>query len=122
MKKYSQTEQAKKELKSDILDFLLRHPNQVFTKQELCATFNLNEREVRSELERIANYYPIRATAGRKGYSLLSWNENTSADELMQIGAECAKQINELQHRVESLQARMKPLVAALKVIDQKVC
>lgn len=119
--KYQQTKEAKINLQSDILDFLQRYPGVTFTRQELCAVFDRSDRSVRAELERIANYYPIRATAGRKGYSLICWNENTTDEELKEIGDECSKQIAELQHRIDSLNARLKPLIAALKVIDEKV-
>lgn len=120
-KKYQQTQIAKEELKSDILDLMLRNPNVIFTKEELCSLFNMNERAVRAELERIANYYPVRATAGHKGYSLIWWDENSTLEELNFARIECAMQCNEIQNRIDSLNARLKPLIANLKVINEKI-
>ena len=121
--KYQQTETAKKELisKSDILNLLLRFQNTVFTKDQLCATFNMSERAVRSELEKIANYYPIRATAGRKGYSLISFREDYDVNQLKEIKDEAYDQIRELQNRIDCLKARMKPLIALTRATAELI-
>lgn len=120
-RKYQQTKQARDEFKSDILDFLKRNHKSPISKADLCGIFNMSERSVRAELERIANYYPIRATAGREGYQLIWWDENSSIEELNQARLECAKQVSEIEHRIESLNARLKPLIANIEVINDKI-
>lgn len=117
MKNYTQTKQAKNEFKSDILAYMLIEPTRVYTKQELMARFGMSERTVRAELERIANYYPIRATASRKGYSIIWWDDSFSEQELENVANELCSQISEIQNRVDCLRARIKPLIANLEIV-----
>jgi len=120
-KKYEQTQEAKENFKSDILAYMLTDPTRVYTKTELAARFNMSERKVRLELEKIANFYPIRATAGRKGYSLIYFDNESSFDELTQANMDCFYQIKEIQSRIDSLKARMKPLIASMKVTQEMI-
>ncbi len=123
MKKYNQNEEGKKELeeKSMILKVLKDMPNYVFTKEDLIEFTGKSDRQVRAELEHIANFYPIRATAGRKGYKMLAFEEDASIETLKEINMEAFLQICELQHRVISIKARMKPLIAIQRATALKL-
>lgn len=102
------------ELKRDsiILEYLLKEPNVVYTKSELCAISGMSERSVRAELENIANFYPVRATAGRKGYSILRFDIWMGVEKLKELNNETYAQIQEIENRINSLKARLKPLIA----------
>lgn len=123
MKKYKQNEEGKKELEesSIILKVLKNHTNNVFDKEGLIAFTGKSERQVRAELEHIANFYPIRATAGRKGYKLLTFEEDASVETLKEVNMEAFLQICELQNRINSLKARMKPLIAIQRATALKL-
>ncbi len=113
-KKYNQSEEAKKGFKSSMLAYMMLDPHRVYTKGELAAHFEISERAVRAELERIANYYPIRATAGKKGYSILCIESDATNEELRKVNDDAWNQICELENRIDSLKARMKPLYAIM--------
>lgn len=123
MKKYNQNLEGKKQLEdnSKLLELFKKLPNRPFTKQELMAYTSKNERAVRAELEHIANFYPIRATAGRKGYLLLELSEDADITELKDINNEAFLQVCELENRIKSLKARMKPLIALMRVTAVKL-
>lgn len=115
-KKYLQTQAEKENLKSVILDILKERPNTYIAKSELITRTGMNERKVRAEIEKIANYYPIRATAGRKGYALIWFDENSDIEQLKATIQEAFLQSCEIQNRIDSLKARLKPLIATMRV------
>ena len=106
---------------STILNTLLLNLNATFTKQELMTISGKNERDVRAEMEQIANYYPVRASAGRKGYDIIGFDSFTKLEELKKVKDEAFDQIRELENRISSLKARLKPLIALTKVVGLKV-
>ena len=114
--KYSQTEAAKLNYSSPLfnyMDSVVRNdPKHVFTKDELCATLNYSDRAVRKSLERMANYYPVISFSSEKGYRFVRFDDSTSVDTLKGMYDDAGHALAELQSRVESLQARMKPLIA----------
>ncbi len=111
------------ELKRDsiILEYLLKEPNVVYTKSELCAISGMSERSVRAELENIANFYPVRATAGRKGYSILRFGIWDGVEKLKELNNETYAQIQEIENRINSLKARLKPLIAFNNVLAHRL-
>lgn len=115
-------ELTKEELERDstILNLLLT-TGLVYTKQELMNITGMNERAVRSELENIAKYYPVRATAGRKGYSILRFEENSTYNELKEVNNSAYDQIREIENRISSLKMRLKPLIAIMRVSALKL-
>lgn len=121
--KYGQTKENLELLKKEsvILGYMLSEPNKVYTKSELMAITGYNERKVRAEMERIANFYPVRASAGHKGYSIIWFDENSTIDELKIANNAATEQINEIQNRIECMKARLKPLIALCKVTYNKI-
>lgn len=116
-KHYPQTEEAKRNFTNLVFKYIVNvrkynDKNHIFTKDELVSSTGYSERMVRSQLSEIANYYPIIATSDRKGYKLLSFDDETSDEELKTMFEETEHQIAELQSRIDALKARMKPLIA----------
>lgn len=116
-KQYPQTAEAKKNLSNTTFSYIdnvrcFQNKNHVFTKEELVANTNLSERAVRVQLSEIANHYPIIATSDQKGYQMLSYDENTTDEELKEMVEKTEHQIAELQSRIDALKARMRPLIA----------
>lgn len=105
---------------STILHLLLT-THLVYTKQELMSVTGMNERAVRQELENIAKYYPVRASAGRKGYSIIWFDDNSTLDELKEANQAASEQLMELEHRISSLKMRMRPLIALCSVTCAKI-
>lgn len=122
-KKYKQNQEGLKQLKEEsvILGYLLNEtePNRVYTKQELMNITGMSERKVRLEIERIANFYPVRASAGGVGYSIIVCGE--SVESLRAANEEAFAQICEIQNRINSLKARLKPLIALMHVTALKL-
>lgn len=114
--KYSQTEAAKLNYSSPLfnyMDSVVRNdPKHVFTKDELCATLNYSDRGIRRAVEQMANYYPVISYSSAKGYRFVRFDETTKFDDLESMYNEAGHSLAELQSRVESLQARMKALIA----------
>lgn len=118
-KKYPQTNEAKESFTSPLLVYIQsrteENPNYIFTKEELIESLQSEDREVRREMEKVANFYPIISLSKRKGYRLGSFSEKTTTAELAELYEDTTHAIRELESRVQCLQARMKPLIA-LKV------
>ena len=81
----------------------------------------MSDRHVRKELERIANYHPIIATSNRKGYKLALFSDDMDKEELLEILREIEHEIAELSSRVNSLYARMNPLIAMKVELEQSI-
>lgn len=116
-KQYPQTAEAKQSLSNSTFKYIVaireyENKNRIFTKDELVANTNLSERAVRVQLSEIANHYPIFATSDRKGYQILSYDENTTDEELKEMVEKTEHQLAELQSRIDALKARMRPLIA----------
>ena len=120
MKKGNQKTLEELKENSTILSLLLT-TRSVHTKQELMNITGINERAVRQELENIAKYYPVRASAGHKGYSIIWFDDNSSINELKEANQAASEQLTEIQHRIDSLKMRMRPLVALCKVTCDKI-
>ena len=112
MKSKNKEETLKRLQKESTILHLLYETKLKYTKQELMSITGKSERAVRAELEEIANFYPIKALAGSKGYSLIWFDENSSIKELKAANEDAFNQICEIQNRINALKARLKPLIA----------
>ena len=123
--KYSQTNEAKEQYTSSLLKHMgavtLIDPKHIFTRDELAAHLNYSDRKVRREIEKLANYYPIISVSSKQGYRLGSFDENASYDTLKSLKEDVRHALAELQSRVESLQARMKPLIALYVKTNEQI-
>lgn len=123
--KYSQTEEAKREFTSPLLTYMKAvnnyEINHVFTKDELRGVLSCSDRHLRHEMEKIANYYPIVATSDSKGYRLLVFTDSMDLGDLDEISKAYEHQLAELNSRVNSLYARMNPIIAAKVEIDRLI-
>lgn len=123
--KYSQTEEAKREFTSPLLTYMKAvnryETNHVFTKEELRAVLSCSDRHLRHEMEKIANYYPIVATSDSKGYQLATFSDDMELEMLVEISKSYEHQLAELQSRVNSLYARMNPLIASQVEINRLI-
>lgn len=123
-KNYDQSKKAKAEfIKSSPLAIYMRGDyTKIFTREELMEVLSVNgERQMREQLSKLANYFPVVATSDRKGYQLLEITDENNIEQLTEISELAQHQINELQCRIDNLKARMKPLVAIQKVIEKKL-
>lgn len=124
-RKFNQSREVTQKFSSKLFEYMKGvmevDPKHVFTKPELCAAFDFSERYVRRELERIANYYPVIATSDSIGYRLGLFDDSMSEEELEDLCNDYDHQLAELQSRVESLYARMKPLLAAKVKIKERI-
>ena len=110
------------ELKRDsTILHLLTTTHLVYTKQELMSITGMCERAVRNELENIAQYYPVRASAGRKGYSIIWFDESSDLEDLKKVNLAACEQIKEIQNRIDALKMRLRPLIATNKVVCDKI-
>ena len=123
MKNYNQSKKAKIEFlkKNTIAMYMRDNEQKVFTREELCELFNLSDRVLRENIAEMANYLPVISLSNSTGYKVLSFNEETTIEELNQMLDEIQHQINEFKSRIDNLKARMKPLVALQKVIEKKI-
>lgn len=123
MKHYDQTNKAKKEFleKSEIAQYMMGDPSRIFLREQLALRFDLDDRTIRNKVAELANYVPVLSLSDKKGYRVLSFDENTPIEELMKMHEEMQHQINEFKSRIDNLKARMKPLVALQKVIEKKL-
>lgn len=123
MKHYDQTNKAKKEFleKSEIAQYMMGDPSRIFLRERLVLHFDLDDRTIRNKVAELANYVPVLSLSDKKGYRVLSFDENTPIEELMKMSEELQHQINEFKSRIDNLKARMKPLVALQKVIEKKL-
>lgn len=123
MKHYDQTNKAKKEFleKSEIAQYMMGDPSRIFLREQLVLHFDLDDRTIRNKVAELANYVPVLSLSDKKGYRVLSFDENTPIEELMKMSEELQHQINEFKSRIDNLKARMKPLVALQKVIEKKL-
>lgn len=122
--KYSQTNEAKEQYTSPLLKYMgavtLIDPKHIFTRDELAAHLNCSDRKVRREVEKLANYYPIISVSSKQGYRLGSFDDKSSYETLKSLKEDVRHTLAELQSRIESLQARMKPLIALdVKISEQ---
>lgn len=111
-KKHSQSKKAKEQFKSKVFDYMMKDPQKIYDKEELATYFQLDERTIRAELEKIANYYPVIAFSNRIGYQIATWSKEMTIGELESVHDDILHQINELNSRIKNLKARLKPLVA----------
>ena len=114
--KYSQTNEAKTNYNSPLLQFMgataLLDPKHVFTRDEIANHLNCSDRAARREVEKLANYYPIISVSSKQGYRYGIFRERTLDADLEELERETDHALAELESRVKSLQARMKPLIA----------
>ena len=123
MKNYDQSKKAKEDFleKSQIAQYMMGDPTRIFLREQLALVFNLCDRVVREKVAEIANYLPVLSLSKEKGYRVLSFDENTTVEELVKMLEDLQHQINEFRSRIDNLKARMKPLVALQKVIQKKL-
>lgn len=120
-KKYNQSNQAKKEFKSVVYDYMCQDPQRTYTKEELAAHFGYTCRAIRNCISRVANYYPIIATSDKKGYKLAHWTMEMDSQELNDVNEEILHEIAELNSRIKELKARLKPLIANKVVLTKRI-
>ena len=123
MKNYDQSQKAKKDFleKSQIAQYMMGDPTRIYLREQLALVFNETDRSIRRKVAEMANYIPVLSLSQDKGYKVLSFDENTTNEELMAMYEDVQHQINEFRSRVDNLKARMKPLVALQKVIEKKL-
>ena len=123
MKRYSQSKKAKEEfLRTSLIALLMGgEPERVFTKEELSDSLGLNMRDTRRAIAELANYQAVIALSSRKGYRVLSIDENTPLEKLVEYADLIEHQLADFKSRVTNLKARMKPLVALKCVIEKKL-
>ena len=123
--KYSQTNEAKENYTSPLLDYMrgvtLIDPKHIFTRDEIADHLNCSDRVARKEVEKLANYYPIISVSSKQGYRLGSFDDKDSYEDLKSLKDETRYALSELQSRIESLQARMKPLIALDVKISEEI-
>lgn len=123
--KYPQTQEAKEKFTSPLLDYMQRtveaDPRHVFTRAELTEAFGKGDREMRRELEKIANFYPIISTSDKGGYQLGHFKDDYTTQHLSLVYEDCVHAIAEIASRVESLNARLKPLIALKIELEDKI-
>jgi len=123
--KYPQTNEAKAEFKSPLLNYMVAvemiEPDHIFTRDELSRVFETSDRAIRKEMEHLANFYPVISTSNKKGYKIGRFNDTDSLETLNELLNKTDHTLNELQCRVESLQARMKPLIALKEKLKEKI-
>lgn len=123
-KNYDQSNKAKQKFLEEepIAQYMLTgDPTQIFLREQLALVFETSDRRIRLKVAELANYVPVISLSKDKGYRVLSFNENTPDEVLMQMLEELQHQINENKSRIDNLKARMKPLVALQKVIEKKL-
>lgn len=124
MKNYDQSKKAKEEYleKSEIAQYMMTgDSSRIFLREQLALHFDTSDRQIREKVSELANYIPILSLSKDKGYRVLTFNDDTTAEELIKIHEDAQHQINEFKSRIENLKARMKPLVALQKVIEKKL-
>lgn len=123
MKNYDQTNKAKEKFlnTNTIAQYFRANPNQVFTREELVDTFQMDDRSIRNNVAEMANYLPILSLSKDKGYCYVTFTDETSVEDLVALYERVNHQIKENKSRIDNLKARMKPLVALQKVIEAKV-
>ena len=127
--KYPQTNEAKERFESPLLNYMINSYAYVsidyyFKKSELMAVTGWSERKVRKELERIANYYPVISISSKKGYRVGQFNDSEDEEPtecLEELLEQTRHAINDLESRVKSLNARMKPLIALKVKLEEKI-
>lgn len=120
MRKLDQSKKAKKEFKSLLLDLNLINSDDISAKQDLAGLLHTSERAVRKEISDISMYYPVISSSKQKGYRLAKAIDKLNDDELKQEIAEIERTIAETKSRVTILKAKMKPLIAYLKVAEKR--
>lgn len=123
MKRYSQSKKAKEEFfkKSLIALIMSGEPERVFTREELSQELGLSPRETRREVAELANYQAVISLSSKKGYRLLTFNEETPIEKLVEYLELLDQQLKENRSRVTNIKARMKPLIALRSVIEKKI-
>ena len=123
--KYSQTNEAKEKYTSPLLEYMrgvtLIDPKHIFTRDEIAAHLNCSDRMARKEMEKLANYYPIISVSSKQGYRLGSFDDKDSYENLKSLQDETRYALSELQSRIESLQARMRPLIALYAKTNEQI-
>jgi len=123
MKHYDQSQKAKEEFlrTSALACYMKGEPDRVYTREELADAFSTSDRQIRMDVAELANYVPVISLSKKKGYRVLSFDENTPVEKLNEMLEDIDHQINEFKARCDNLKARMKPLVALKKVIEKKL-
>lgn len=125
MGKYDQSREAKEKFNSPLYTYMLSvlsyEPEHLFTREELREVLQMSDRQVRKEMERIANYHPLIATSNRKGYKLALFSDTDSKEDMIALLREVEHEIAELSSRVNSLYARMNPLIAMKVELEQSI-
>ena len=123
MKNYDQSKKAKEEFlrKSPLACYMRGEPERVYTREELADAFSTSDRAIRRQVAELANYVPVLSLSNEKGYKVPSFDENTPLEKLQEMHEDIQHQINEFKSRIDNLKARMKPLVALQKVLENKM-
>jgi hypothetical protein len=120
MKKHNQSKEDKANFKSELLDLWFEfNGGRRITRQELMGLWHKNDRTVRDEVSRIANYFAVITTSIKRGYEL-ALTPDLIAKNPYALKRQC-DEISATLKMFESMKqeicAREKPLIA-----NQEVC
>lgn len=112
-----QTKENKEKFESELLEDLLLG---TCFKEDLRSKYNYSERGVRTELQRISMFYPVVSCSRRKGYRIVNVEEAIENKKQQEEINEINLTLHELNCRIKQLKKRMKPLIAAKKVLEKR--
>lgn len=115
-KQYDQSNAAKKKFYSPIIPNLENGP---IDKEDIMHLLNCNNRTARQEICDISMYYPVIAYSKRRGYRIINVKK-TPIEKIDDEIAEIQLTLNDLYARVKTIKRKMKPLIAALKMLEKK--
>ena len=119
-KKLEQTNKAKEEFESPLLDVL--SSDNKLSYQELIEMLNLSKRAVRNKLSDLSMYYPVISTSKEKGHRLAKNISNLNTIKELDLELrEVNQTANEILSRIKILKGKLKPLIAWTKVAEKKM-
>lgn len=122
-KKPEQTEEAKKNFRSPILDILRTTDGHRWTYEELQEASGLSKRQVRQELSNIAMHYAVLFNSGEKGFRLSRDTRRIEMDfvEMKKEVDEIDLSLADIESRKNILSARERALIAAKVKITREM-
>ena len=116
LRKMSQSQMAKENFKSPIMDLL----HEVRTKEELSEIRGISIRAVRNEIAECSMYYAVLATSDKSGYRLAKSIDDLDGMEILLELDEVEHAIKEINSRIKCLKKKLKPLIAYKKIAEKK--
>lgn len=112
-----QTKANKEKFDSFLMDDLVKG---VCFKDDLKFKYNYSERGIRNEIQRISMFFPVISCSRRKGYRIINVEETIKNNKQQEEINEINLTLHELNCRIKQLKKRMKPLIAAKKVLEKE--